>query len=154
MSLRNSHLLWWMEEGRQMKHDADAIPSVVRIKGGKTASITIMRSGGFQQRRKYRVSWYLKHSNGELEGKIEMHEPELRRAFGLDDTLTASGLEFAKKHNLEVTTAEPGAYFRLGKMLSLPHPGRRVQGDPNISVFLYDETILAVERFLEGSNFG
>ncbi len=146
--------LWWNPKGRKMTRDPHSMTVSVDVKNGKSAGLQIKRSGGFQQRRKFRVSWVVKHANGETEGHIEMGELDLRRAFGLDDTLTPSGLAFAKQHDLKATSAEPGAYFRLERMLSLPNPGRCMEGDPNVCVFLTDDIKMAVETFIEGESFG
>ncbi len=116
----------------------------LKIKGiAAEVSISDFRQGSDY----WAVDWKVVQSRNEFsQGRILMRTQNLERAFGLSDEPGRYGIAILKKYG--GTTAHQGAYIRYQNFLNIPGPGTGHDGDPNVSIDLYDDMKEAVRKFI------
>jgi hypothetical protein len=96
----------------------------------------------------WRVSWWLNHGHGEVQGFVSFNRQDLRRAFGFEDGISEGDRSLFAGIGTPLDAGQVGRYVRYGQYLNIPGPGRSFHGDPNISIELTNEIVAAVEALL------
>ena len=88
-------------------------------------------------KRKWEVRWIMfdKGPGNEVYGTRIFNPVELATAFDLHRDLVKTDDLFTAHYNAEYGI--PGKFIRKGQFLCIPCPGTGVDGDPNMSIFLF-----------------
>lgn len=139
------------------------------IEGSKgVAKLTIRKASKvYVAGRDWLVDWELLHrlhNQERARGRVCFSNEDLQIAFASgkpadlsgdlsEIAIAADGLYVRMTAYLRKTYgaefADQGKYIRLGSFLNIPCPGSGRDGDPNISIFLYEELSEAVRKLLE-----
>jgi hypothetical protein len=141
---------WFHGKGRKMEAmKLNAEKGTFIIANGKVAKLIIKKSpetygdGG----RKWLVAWRIVFSAGEgVRGLIYFSDDILAMAFGLSRKpgINKEALEY---YGADSVIQE--AFIRRGNCLNIPGPGTGGDGDPNISIRIYQKTKDAVKQLLK-----
>lgn len=135
--------VWWVSHGTKMRLVPDENLKNWVVIRGSAAEVRIMKAPG----KGWFVEYRIDHGGfGQTNGRVWMTDSEIGAAFGLKDEI-----EHPSNYIIERfggTVAMQRKFIRWKEFLNIPGPGTGYQGDPNVSIKLYPETIEAVRNLL------
>lgn len=140
---------WWHNHGHKMHvKELDLTARRLVIEGG--ADVTIAHNAERKDEIEWLLDWEVSQGGDELvRGRRTFTSAQLAAAFGVNDTASGEyGEWLLDRYGGE--SAEQMLYIRWKDFLNIPCPGTGHDGDPNVSIFLWPETVEAVRQLLAG----
>lgn len=138
---------WWISHGTKMRINKTKGTLNSVVIEGSAAEVIITRAPG----KGWFVDYKIKHGEYcQSDGRVWMNDSELAAAFGLKDDVERLSDWMIERFG--GTVAKQRKFLRYKEFLNIPAPGSGYQGDPNVSLKLYPETISAVKDLLSPTN--
>ena len=140
-----SRPIWWVGQGTKMRIAKDESGKNGLVIRGSTAEVRITKAPEEQS------GWFIEYridhgGNCQTNDRVRMSESELAAAFRLRDDHEDNSFFLIERFG--GTVAIQRIFIRYREFLNIPGPGTGRQGDPNVSIKLYPETIMAVHKFI------
>jgi len=137
--------IWWVSHGTKMRVVEDECGKNVLVIRGSAAEVKITKMPGTDSG--WLIEYRIDHGGYcQSNGQVWMNESELAAAFRLRDDHENSKLWLIRRYG--GTVAIQRLFIRYREFLNIPGPGTGYQGDSNVSIKLYPETILAVHKLI------
>lgn len=146
--------IWWVSHGTKMREAPHGSPKGELVLEGSAARLRISRFYNTRAEIEgWCVEYKIEHGCGrpfQTTGDVWMNDEELAAAFGVTDDFRQNNFYIIDRFG--GTVAKQRKFIRYREFLNIPGPGTGYQGDPNISIKLYPETIAAVQNLLTPAN--